>query len=72
MKYINTGKPVELKTLIFSGDINDRTMVQIFDCAGSFLARGHWYQDQILRHIDRIGVAKRPGTGITVNFNLLL
>lgn len=71
MKYINTGKPVELKTLISSGDINDRTMIQIFDIAGSFLARGNWYQDQILEHIDRIGVAKRPGTGITVNFKLL-
>ncbi len=71
MKYINTGKPVELKTLISSGDINDRTMIQIFDCVGSFLVRGNWYQDQILERIDRIGVAKRPGTGITVNFELL-
>ena len=71
MKYINTGKPVCLKTLICSGDINDRTMIRIFDCVGSFLTRGNWYQDQILEHIDRIGVAKRPGTGITVNFSLL-
>lgn len=69
-KRINTGTPVRLKTLIVSGDITDKTVIQIFSSSGSFLARGNWYQDQVLEYIDRLGVAKRPGTGITVNFRL--
>lgn len=69
-KHINTGTPVRLKTLIVSGDITDKTVIQIFSSSGSFLARGNWYQDQVLEYIDRLGVAKRPGTGITVNFRL--
>lgn len=71
MEYINTGNPVMLKTLISSGDITDRTIIQIFDSAGAFLTRGNWYQDQVLDYLDGIGTAKKPGTGITVNFKLL-
>lgn len=70
MKYINTNKPVNLKTLIVSGEISDESRIQIFNNAGSLLACGRWYQDQILAYVDKIGTATKTGTGLSIKFKL--
>lgn len=71
MKHINTGTPVRLKTLIVSGDVQDDTKITIFNKDGAFLTAGNWYQDQVLNYIDKVGIAKKAGTGLTVSFRIL-
>lgn len=71
MKYINTGKPVDLRILISSGYISDRTIIRVFKSSGQFLTRGNWYQDQILDLLNKTGIATKSGTGLTVSFKLI-
>lgn len=70
MLYINTGKPVKLRSLITSGDIRDATILEIYDALGTLIARGNWYQDHMLNWGDFQGIASKAGTGLTVKFKL--
>lgn len=70
MKHINTRVPVKLATLIVIGDIQDNSIVQIFDNTGSFLIKGRWYEDSVLSYADAVGIASKAGTGLTVSFKL--
>ena len=67
-KYINTGKVVTLGKLIISGDIEDKSRVEVFRADGTFVCRGNWYQDQVLNFTERKGTATKAGTGLTVQF----
>lgn len=69
MKYINREVPVRLKTLIVSGDLTENSIVQIFD-DGKLVARGRWYNDNILDYAYSWGIASKVGTGLTLKFNL--
>ena len=68
--YINSGSVIQLKALIVSSDITDKSVIKIYDSEGKFLAKGNWFQDHILDYSDKYGVATKPGTGVTVNFKL--
>ena len=68
--YINTGKPVRLRTLIVSGDIDDKTVISIYDAQGKFVCRGEWYRDRVLDFGEMFGIAKKAGTGHSVSFRL--
>ena len=67
-KHINTGRIVRLSSLIKSGDISDKSIIQIYDTEGKFITRGNWYQDNVLGWCDRFGKATKGGTGLTVKF----
>lgn len=71
MKHINTDTVVRLRSLIVSGDINDKTSIAIYDADGKFVCRGKWYQDQVLDNGERFGKAHKAGTGNTVSFRLI-
>lgn len=60
----------KLSDLIMSEDVSDRSIIHIYDAEGKFLAKGHWFQDQILDYADYIGQATKPGTGLSINFRL--
>ena len=62
---------VKLSALIMSEVISDKTIIRIYDSDGSFLAKGNWFQDQILNYSDRFGQATKPGTGLSINFRLV-
>lgn len=47
-KIIGSGNVVRLRTLIASGEINDYTILEIYDPVGRLISRGHWYQDRVL------------------------
>lgn len=70
MTLFNTDGNIKLSTLIKSGQINDSSIIQIFDNFGNFLTRGAWYSDSVLEYTERFGKATKPGTGRTVNFRL--
>ncbi len=40
--------------IVDSGLVGDETMIQIYDSAGHGVARGHWFEDSLLLHRDRI------------------
>lgn len=60
----------KLSDLILSDDVSDRSIIHIYDAEGKFLAKGHWFQDQILDYAGRTGQATKPGTGLSINFRL--
>ena len=68
--YINTGNTIKLKALMVSSDITDKTIIHVDDHEGKFLTKGNWFQDNVEDYADRFGVATKPGTGLTVNFQL--
>lgn len=70
MKYINTHKVTNLKSLIVSGDITDNTRVQIFTKLGHFVTAGRWYNDNILDYLETFGTVTKAGSGITISFHL--
>lgn len=69
MKCINTGKTVTLKELILGDDISDNTIIQVWQ-GGQLVARGSWFQDNVLQWTDSIGRAYKTGTGRTVDFHM--
>ena len=71
MKLINTDTPVKLRSLIVSGDINDKTEIAIYDAEGKFICRGKWYEDKVLEYGERFGKAVKRGTGISIAFRLI-
>ena len=70
-KYLNTNKTVALGDLIKSEDVTDKTIIQVFDAEGKFMTKGNWYQDNLLEYSEAKGIARKPGTGLTVNFRLI-
>lgn len=60
----------QLSDLIMSEEVSDRTIIRIYDAEGKFLAKGNWFQDQILDYAGRTGQATKPGTGLSINFRL--
>lgn len=60
----------KLSDLIMSEEVSDRSIIHIYDTDGKFLAKGHWFQDQILDYAGRTGQATKPGTGLSINFRL--
>lgn len=61
-EYLNTEKRVKLSDLVVSDDISDKTIIQVFGINGNFLARGHWYEDDILEWTQAVGTAKIAGS----------
>lgn len=70
-KHLNTGNAVTMGALIQSSDIGDKEIIQIFDKDGTFLTKGNWFQDNVLEYTQAMGIATKPGTGLTVNFRLV-
>ena len=70
MKHINTDTLIQLRTLIVSGDINDKTEIAIYDAEGKFICRGKWYEDKVLVFGERFGKAHKAGTGLSIQFKL--
>ena len=68
--HINSRKAVRLATLIKSGEIGDRDIIQIFNADGRFVTKGNWFQDNILEMSHFFGFATKAGTGLTVSFKL--
>jgi hypothetical protein len=69
-KYINTGKAVTLRDLIVSGDINNKTQINIYDKNGNFIRRGKWFDDKILCYDSESGIASKAGMGYSISFKL--
>ena len=70
MGIINSGTIVRLESLILSGELTDRNIIDIYDADGRLVGRGYWYQDQILNYSMSRGTASKIGTGLTVKFHL--
>lgn len=68
MEYINSTETVRLSRLILSGELNDSSMIQIFNANGNFICQGHWYDDSILKHRGILGKAYKSETGHIVKF----
>lgn len=62
-KYINTGKVIRLATLIKSGEINDKSIICIYDAEGKFLVQGAWYEDKVLEYSEKLGKASKRASG---------
>ena len=71
MKLINTDTATQLRGLIVSGDINDKTEIAIYDDEGKFLVRGKWYEDKVLAYGVCWGKAHKAGTGVSIQFRLI-
>lgn len=56
-KIMGSGNVVRLRTLIASGEINDNTILEIYDPILGLVARGHWYQDWVLSLKNLFGTA---------------
>lgn len=69
-KYINTGEVVKLSDLIESEDIDDRSIIKVYNADGKFVTKGNWFQDHILDWVGSYGTAKKAGVGLTVSFHL--
>ena len=67
---INSGKPVKMSSLIQSGEVGDRNVIEVYDTLGNFVTRGNWYQDNVLSWGGFWGIASKAGTGLTVKFQL--
>lgn len=61
-EYLNTENRVKLADLVVSNDISDKTIIHVFGVNGNFLARGRWYEDDILEWTQAVGTAKIAGS----------
>ena len=69
---IDSEKVTRLDSLLLeSNEINDKTTISIYDADGSFLVRGHWYEDKVLTYSKCFGKAHKAGTGRSVMFRLI-
>lgn len=68
--FVNTGIVIHLSQLMTSSDVTDQSIITIFDSDGKFLVKGNWYEDKILAYADRLGVARKAGSGLGISFNL--
>lgn len=71
MKAINSDEIVTLAALIMSEEIEDRTLISVFDPEGKLLARGCWYEDKMLAYSERIGRARQADGSRIVSFQLI-
>ena len=69
--FINTGKAINLRSLIVSGDIDDKAIINIYDAQGKFIVRGEWYRDGVLAYSEDFGTARKVGTGHSISFKLI-
>ena len=69
-KYINTGKSVRLRDLIVSGDIDDKTIIHIYDEQWQIVRTGRWYEDRILAYGEHFGKASYQGSSAWISFRL--
>ncbi len=60
---LNSGVTTRLAALIKSGEIDDRTLINIYDREGKFLLRGAWYEDKVLEYSERFGKATKRLSG---------
>ena len=71
MKYINTNIPVRLRTLIASGDLQDYSMVSVYDRNDFLLNREVWFHDAILMWRDELGIATQQSPKAIIKFTLV-
>ena len=69
---IDSEKITRLDSLLLESDaVNDKTLISIYDTDGSFLVRGHWYEDKVLTYSKCFGKAHKAGTGRSVMLRLI-
>ena len=68
---VNDGSQHTLRELIVSGDITDKSILNIFDADQRFLCRGHWYEDRILKYGEEPCKSRKAGTGLSITVILL-
>lgn len=64
--HINDGQLHKLTAVILCPDIDDHTVISVYDSDGRMVARGNWMEDHILAHTDKWG--KATGDRERVNF----
>ena len=69
-QHINSGRLVQLKTLIMSMEITDNTKILVKDVYGHSVTSGEWFRDNILDFSERWGMATSEDEGKTVSFRL--
>lgn len=69
-QHINSGRVVQLKTLIMSMEITDKTTILIKDVYGHPVTAGEWFRDNILNLSERWGMATSEDEGKTITFRL--
>lgn len=67
---INSGKRIKLEQLYRSREINDKSIICVYDAEGKFLARGSWFEDRILQYSEEWGEATKSGTGRSLMFRM--
>ncbi len=67
--HINDGKLCKLSSLILSMDIDDDTVISVYDRDGRMIARGNWMEDHILDLTQMWG--KATGDRDRVNFRMV-
>ena len=66
--YINTGKIITPIDLINSGDVDDSTIIEIYDARGGFVSKGPTCMVPWSGWGRLPGMARKVGTGHTVSF----
>lgn len=68
---INDGCQHTLRELIVSGDITNKSILNIFDADQRFICRGYWYEDKILKYGEEPCKSRKAGTGRSITVILL-
>lgn len=68
---INDGCQHTLRELIVSGDITNKSILNIFDADLRFICRGYWYEDKILKYGEEPCKSRKAGTGRSITVILL-
>ena len=61
-------KTTRLAHLIKSGEIDDRTPIQIYGSEGKFITEGKWYEDKILNYTENLGFVEKSARNLRTRF----
>lgn len=67
--YIGDGKPHKLLELFVSSDIDNETVISVYDGSGQMIARGLWFEDHMLELDKLYGTA--TGDRERIDFRLI-
>ena len=71
MQIINDGKIHKLMELLLSLEVDDHTVISVYDPDGRMIARGKWYEDHILELTDDRVLGRVTGDRERVNFRMV-
>ena len=61
----------ELRTMLMSGEIDEKTIIHIMDRRGRHVTTGYWYNDRILDFAEKLGRAYKSETNNSLIFRMI-